>query len=149
MGSGERVVFGTGVDEVDRDGSMNSILRMEGLSNGISFAKHTRPLYRMFAKAFRARGDREAALKVQDVLRVARARADLERVRREWYRREGRKRKKQFTRPHSVEIQISKKMTWITCSVIFDVPSDGLASPLYFLVWSKEPDSLSNRAAML
>ncbi|KLO17166.1 hypothetical protein SCHPADRAFT_926093 [Schizopora paradoxa] len=89
---GDHGVFGTEKD--DEGGFQSSFVLKDGMAGGISFARHTRPLYRMFATAFRARGDREAALKVQDALRTARARADFERVRREYHRREGRKRKR-------------------------------------------------------
>ncbi|KAH8104363.1 hypothetical protein DFH11DRAFT_1713291 [Phellopilus nigrolimitatus] len=56
----------------------------------VSFNRHTRPLYKMFVQAFKARGDRESAHRVIGVLRELQARATYEQEKRELSRRAGR-----------------------------------------------------------
>ena len=63
---------------------------LKPLAKGISFAKHTRPLYRMFKKAFEARGDTEGAQRVASLLRSVKMVAAHEYQKRERARQMGR-----------------------------------------------------------
>jgi len=62
---------------------------MPRLPKGISFAKHVRPMYKQFVKAFYLRGDVDAAKTVVGILKVEEQVSEVERMRRTKARRAG------------------------------------------------------------
>ena len=83
------VTFGTGVVE--------PLFRLPTLEGGLIFEKHTRPMLKMFIKAFYARGDRASARKVIGVLKAEEAAVIARRDK----KRKKRKAKKVWVRPNS------------------------------------------------
>ncbi|KAI5116769.1 hypothetical protein M0805_007850 [Coniferiporia weirii] len=63
---------------------------LKGFKDRISFKYHTRPLYRMFVKAFKVRGDREGVRHVLSILRELKMRVAHERAQRAQARYAGR-----------------------------------------------------------
>jgi len=83
------VTFGTGMVE--------SLFRLPIIDGGLVFEKHTRPMLKMFIKAFYAHGDRASARKVIGILKAEEAAV----VARRDKKREKRKAKKVWIRPNS------------------------------------------------
>ncbi|EIN03760.1 hypothetical protein PUNSTDRAFT_139286 [Punctularia strigosozonata HHB-11173 SS5] len=74
-------------------GKQGTIPLPPSVSGPISFARHLRPMYKMFIRAFRSRGDREATRMVVSMLKEAKREAEEAHERRERARLRGRMRK--------------------------------------------------------